>query len=254
MEYTINKLAKISGVSTRALRYYDEIGLLSPARIAENKYRIYGQQEIDLLQQILFYRELSMPLEEIGLILRSPDFDKAAALEHHLSSLLDKKQQIDTLILNVTKTLKTLKGEAVMTDREKFEGFKQSMISENEAEFGNEIRKKYSNAVVDGSNARLSGMSEAQWEKSQELASKINEALKAAFELGDPASELAHKACDLHREWLCMFWKEGTYSKQAHQELARGYVDDERFTAYYDRLAAGCTKFFCDAIGVYCKE
>lgn len=252
MEYTINKLAKLSGISTRTLRYYDEIGLLSPARIADNKYRIYGQQEVDLLQQILFYREMSIPLEEIGQILKSSNFDKNAALEHHLSSLLARRNQIDDLILNVTKTLSSLKGESMMSDQEKFKGFKQNMIAENEIKYGKEMREKYGDTAIEGSNAKIAGMSEQQWQKSQELSVEINQTLKSAFELGDPASELAQKACDLHRQWLCMFWKEGTYSKQAHKALAQGYVDDERFTAYYDNIAVGCTNFLRDAINIYC--
>ena len=69
MEYTINKLAKVAGVTTRTLRFYDEIGLLAPARISSNGYRIYGKKEIDRLQYILFYRELGVSLEEIKNIL-----------------------------------------------------------------------------------------------------------------------------------------------------------------------------------------
>ena len=61
MEYTILKLAKLSGVSTRALRYYDEIGLLKPGRMEASGYRVYGEKEVDLLQQILFYRALGLP-------------------------------------------------------------------------------------------------------------------------------------------------------------------------------------------------
>ncbi len=76
MKYTINKLAKLAGVSTRTLRYYDEIGLLRPARMSSNGYRVYGQKEVDRLQQILFYRELGVPLEEIKKILSSKEFDE----------------------------------------------------------------------------------------------------------------------------------------------------------------------------------
>ena len=65
MEYSINKLAKLAGISTRTLRYYDEIGLLCPLRVSGNSYRVYGQREVDLLQQILFYRELGLPLDVI---------------------------------------------------------------------------------------------------------------------------------------------------------------------------------------------
>ena len=76
MEYSINKLAKMSGVSTRTLRYYDEIGLLKPVRVVSSGYRIYSQTEVDVLQQILFYRELEFSLEDIKKMLAAPDFDR----------------------------------------------------------------------------------------------------------------------------------------------------------------------------------
>lgn len=100
MEYTVQKLGQIAGISTRTLRYYDEIGLLKPARINSSGYRIYGQAEVDRLQQILFYRELSLSLENIKEILNAPSFDGAAALREHREKLLDKKQQLDQLIAN----------------------------------------------------------------------------------------------------------------------------------------------------------
>ena len=75
MEYTVSKLAKISGVSTRTLRYYDEIGLLKPTKIRSNGYRIYGNAEVDKLQQILFYREMGVSLEEIIKLMSDPNYD-----------------------------------------------------------------------------------------------------------------------------------------------------------------------------------
>lgn len=92
MEYTVNRLAKMAGVSTRTLRYYDEIGLLQPSRISSNGYRIYGRKGVDRLQQILFYRELGVPLEEIKRILSSEDFDGLAALESHLTALQARRK------------------------------------------------------------------------------------------------------------------------------------------------------------------
>ena len=139
-----------------------------------------------------------------------------------------------------------------MSDTEKFEGFKQKMINDNENEYGKEIREKYGDEIIDASYAKVKGMSQKQWEEAQKLSEQILVTLKEAFEQGDPASELAQKACDLHRQWLCMFWKEGTYSKEAHKALAEGYVADERFTAYYDKISPGCSKFLRDAIAVYC--
>ncbi len=75
MEYTVQKLGHLAGVSTRTLRYYDEIGILKPARINSSGYRIYGQAEVNRLQQILFYRELGMGLENIKKLVTSPSFD-----------------------------------------------------------------------------------------------------------------------------------------------------------------------------------
>lgn len=251
MEYTIAKLAQLSGVTTRTLRYYDQIGLLCPVRVS-NGYRIYGQKEVDLLQQILFYRELGVELKEIEAILKNPDFDRERALEIHLLALQKKKMQLEKLIENVTKTIGTLKGDVVMSDKEKFEGFKDKMIKENEERYGEEIRQKYGDDVVDASNARVKGMDEEKMQLAESLRERIDETLKAAFEQGNPAGELAKKACEMHRQWICMFWPEGMYSREAHVGLADMYVADERFRAYYDRIAPGCAEFLRDAIYDYC--
>lgn len=252
-QYTVNELAVMSGVSIRTLHYYDQIGLLCPARIAENGYRIYGEKEVNQLQQILFYREIKVPLKEIKAILSKPDYNKEKELEKQLEHLLQQKGQLELLIHNVRKTIRTLKGETSMSDMEKFEGFKQKFINDNEKHYGTEIREKYGDALIDASNAKLKGMRQEQWQKAQELSEQINETLKEAFEQGNPASETAQRACDLHRQWLCMFWKNGTYSKEAHKTLVKGYVADKRFTAYYDKIAPGCTEFFRDAINIYCR-
>ena len=230
MEYTINKLAKLAGISTRTLRYYDELGLLSPIRLSSNGYRIYGQKEVDLLQQILFYRELGLPLEEIKNIIWSKDYDGIAALQGHLSALKAKKEQIELLISNVEKTIASAKGEIIMSDQEKFEGFKRKLVEDNEGRYGAEIRAKYGDDVIDRSNAKIKGLTKEQYAELEKLSAEVNETLKAAFAEGDPAGELAQKACELHKKWLCYFWDH--YSKEAHIGLAQMYVDDPRFTAY----------------------
>ena len=78
------------------------------------------------------------------------------------------------------------------------------------------------------------------------------EALVAAMAAGDPTGEDAHRAADLHRQWLCKFWKDGTYSKAAHLGLAEMYVADDRFKAYYEAVAPGAAEFLRDAIKAYC--
>ena len=251
MEYTINKLAKLAGISTRALRYYDELGLLSPARVSSNGYRIYGQKEIDRLQQILFYRELGVSLEEIRNILASKDFDGLSALESHLTALLARREQLNLLVANVEKTIKTMKGEMIMSDQEKFEGFLQKLVDHNEHQYGEEARAKYGDERVNRSNAKVLNMSKEQFTELERLTEDLNETLKAAFEQGDPASELAQKAFELHKKWLCFYWDD--YNKEAHKGVTQMYVDDPRFTAYYDKIAPGCAAFLRDAVAIYCK-
>ena len=106
MLYTIKKIAEISGVSTRTLRYYDEISLLKPAQTNESGYRFYGEKEINRLQQILFYRELDIKLEDIKLILDQPNFSVERALTEHYQKLLMKKVRIENLIASIEKTMK----------------------------------------------------------------------------------------------------------------------------------------------------
>lgn len=254
MEYTVNELALLAGVSVRTLHYYDEIGLLRPLRIAENGYRIYGPNEVDQLQQILFYRELEVPLKKIKEMLGAPDYDRKKELEAQLAALTQRKEQMEQLIGNIRRTIDMLEGEISMSDAEKFEGLKQKTVDNNEAAYGEEIRKRYGDDIVDASNAKLKAMSREQWKEAQALEESIKETLKKALASGDPAGEIAQRACDMHRRWLCMFWKEGMYSKEAHKALIEGYIADERFTAYYDKIAPGCTKFLRDAVEIYCGE
>ena len=140
-----------------------------------------------------------------------------------------------------------------MNDEEKFEGFKQKLIEDNERQYGEEIRTKYGDEAIDRSNAKLMGMTKEQYEESERLTQELNETLKSAFDQGDPESALAQKACQLHKEWLCVYWAEGTYSKEAHRALAQGYVEDERFRAHYDNIAPGLAVFLRDAIEVFCR-
>jgi len=250
MEYSGNKLSKMSGVSPRTLRYYDEIDLLKPARVASSGYRIYSQAEVDRLQQILFFRELDFSLDEIKKLLSAHDFDRQQAFSNHLAELHIKKQRLDALIHNVTKSITAMKGDTTMSDQEKFEGFKRDLIEKNEQTYGAEIRKKYGKKAVEDSNANLMGLTQAQYEEGERLQLAVEETLKTAFETGDPASEAAQTVCDLHRQWLCIFYP--NYSKEYHRGLAEMYVADERFKAHYEKIAAGCTEFLRDAINIYC--
>ncbi|MDN4495179.1 MerR family transcriptional regulator [Ureibacillus aquaedulcis] len=249
MEYTISKLAKLAGVSSRTLRYYDEIDLLKPSRINSSGYRIYGQKEVDRLQQILFFRELEVDLETIIQIMNEPNFDQSNALIHHYNQLVQKRARLDKLIETIDKTIAHQKGEITLNNHEKFEAFKDNLVTENEQKYGEEIRKKYGDKTVDESNAKFRGMSKEDYEAMEKLGNEILELLPKAFKTGDPSSELAQQLAAKHKEWLTYSWP--SYSKEAHRGLAEMYVADERFTAYYDKGIEGGTEFLKDAIFVY---
>jgi len=248
MEYTVQKLGQMAGISTRTLRYYDEIGILKPARINSSGYRIYGEAEVNRLQQILFYKELGVSLEVIKDIVTSPSYDGAQALREHREQLLNKRKQLDVLIANVEKTLASMEGKITMTDQEKFAGFKQQLIDENEARYGKEIRAKYGDEVVNRSYEKVKQMSKEEHQQVTRLAEEVLTTLAKAFETGDPASDLAQRAADLHKQWLTFYWSD--YRKEAHANLAQMYVEDERFKAYYEKKP-GMTEFLRDAIQIY---
>jgi len=252
MEYTVQKLSKIAGISSRALRYYDEIVLLKPARINSSGYRIYGQKEVDRLQQILFYRELGVSLESISDILASPSFNEANALREHRTKLIERREMLDLLISNVDKTLESKERSVVMNDKEKFEGFKKKLIDENEKKYGKEIREKYGDEAVNQSNTKLHNMTKEDFEKAEALRKEFTETLNAAFKMGDPAGELAQKASDLHRQWLSFYWN--GYTKEAHAGLVQMYVDDERFKAHYDKDQPRTAEFLRDAVLIYTRK
>lgn len=249
MEYTIQKLSKLANVSTRTLRYYDEIGLLKPQRINSSGYRIYGEAQVNTLQQILFYRELGIKLESIKEIITDENFNYEDALLKHHKDLLEKKAQLELLILNVEKTLMSYKGEYIMSDKEKFEAFKKEKLKSNEDKYGTEIRSKYGDKAIDESYKKFSNMSKEKYDEFVALTAELNEKLKIAFNEGDPSSPLAQEVASLHKKWLGYTWN--FYTPEAHASLAETYVLDERFAKYYDEIAVGSGKFLRDAIVIF---
>ena len=247
MEYTIQKLAHLAGISTRTLRYYDQIGLLSPARTNESGYRIYGAKEVDVLQQILFYKEMGLELAHIKEAIQDAEFDSLAALHSHLEKLIEKRRQIDLLIENVKKTIGKEEGKNKMSDQEKFEGFKKELVEKNEQKYGKEVREKYGDEVVDQNNAKMMGLTEEQYTHMQELGEKINLLLEEAVKNHEYVEdEIGEQVALLHKEWLGYTWP--TYSTQAHRGLVQMYVLDERFKAYYDKNVEGCAEFLKQAV------
>lgn len=246
MEYAIDKLAQLASVSSRTLRYYDQIGLLKPLRVSSSGYRIYGAKEVDRLQQILFYKELGFSLEQIKAALEQPDFDLTKALMQQRELLVEKRRQLDALLATVEKTIRYQKGENKMTDQEKFAAFKKEKLAENEVRYGKEIRASYGEETVNASNQKFMRLSPADMEQMRDLETELFEQLAVVERTGELDSPAAQKAYEAHKQWLCFTWP--TYSLQAHQGLVQMYLADERFQQYYDVHGAGVTQLLHDVV------
>ena len=245
--YTIGKLAQLSGVSVRTLRFYEEAGLLAPAREAENGYRRYTSEDVDRLQEILLLRHLGVAVRDIGPLLSRSAGERRQALSRHLAELRAERTRLDELIETVERTLAHLKGEMNMADNEKFEGFKRELVEDNERRYGTETRERYGNDAADESNRKMLNMSKDDYEAWRVLETEILDALADAVREGeDPAGPQGAHICELHRRWLSYTWP--AYSPEAHRGLAESYVADERFRAYYDRATPGATDWLRDAI------
>ena len=136
-----------------------------------------------------------------------------------------------------------------MSDKEKFEGFKNKLVEDNEKKYGKEAREKYGYEAVDRSNRKVKNMTEEEYKQLTKLENNLYETLSQALKTGDPSGELAQKAADLHKQWITFYWD--SYSKEAHAGVAQMYVADERFKEFYDKKEPGTAEFLRDAILIY---
>ena len=252
MEYSIQALARLSGVTTRTLRWYDEIGLLKPSRVAESVYRYYGPSEVDRLQHILFFRELGVELSQVKRYLEDPSLDRLALLQKHLSALEGERDRLENLIESVRTNIRAEERKETMTDEKKFEAFKGQMTEETEKKYGKESREKYGDQAVDRSQKAFREMSPEEYQRWTDLDRAILEGLEQAVRKGfSPEGPEGETIVSNHKEWLMLSGLK--YQPQIHRGLGEMYIMDERFTAYYDRKVPGCAQFLRDAIHAWVK-
>lgn len=242
--YTIHELATLANITTRTLRYYDQIGLLHPTNYSECGYRLYDQQEVKRLQQILFYKEFGLSLEQITRVL-DDEQQLQKLLEKQQQLISAQQQQLHRLQQNIQRTLQELREEQSMNDNERFDGFKKALIEENEQQHGQEIRAKYGEETIDASNAKLMGKTAAQYADMQQLEQQLFEQLQLGLQAGLD-SDYAKTAAQLHKKWLMHSWTK--YTPDMHKSVANMYVYDERFKVYYDQHTEGMAQFLHDAI------
>lgn len=237
----VKEVAKLTGVSVRTLHHYDEIGLLLPDRLTEAGYRLYSDENLATLQQILFFRELGFSLKKIKQLLNHPNFDRQEAFDMQHKMLLEKRRKLDVMIETIEKTIQQEEGAYQMTNEERFKGFDFTSNPYEE-----EARRKWGNDQVDAAN-------EVVKEKGEQFGEEMNRIYFKLAELRhlSPASEQAQEAIG---EWYMFLNKMGHYSMEAFRGLGEMYVADERFTRNIDQFGDGLAAFMCEAMGIYADQ
>lgn len=248
MAYTVNKLATMSGVSVRTLHFYDQIGLLPPAYIGDNGYRYYEEEQLLLLQQILFYRELGMPLDDIQKAVQSVDFDKVAALEAHRGSLARELVKTERLIKTIDQTIAKLKGGIEMKDEDMYVGFSQ----EKQEAYERELIDRYGEATearIWATKERMKGWTKADHERiGAELDAILRELAMEIVQGARPEDSTAQALIARHVAWLCHYW---TPDRASYAALGKMYVEHPDYQAFYSRFHPGLAAFLAEAMQVY---
>ena len=240
---TVKQLSKLAGVTPRTLHHYDEIGLLKPSRVGENGYRYYGEESLLRLQQILFYRELGIPLEDIKKIIGRRDFDVLGALGSHKDALKKQVTRLNRLIQTVDNTINHLKGNTIMSEKSYFEGFSE----EEQEKYAQEAEELYDAESVRESNRKWKTYSAAKKEAIMAEGKAVYTDMIAAMPKGAASADV-QAIVERWRRHLEYFW---TPNLDQLIGLANGYNDDPRFKANFDKMHPGLAEFMRAAVSVY---
>jgi DNA-binding transcriptional MerR regulator len=243
--YSVRKLSKLAGVTTRTLRYYDQIGLLKPPHIADNGYRLYTDESLFRMQQILFYRELGFSLKDIKSILESPKFDALGALEEHGKALRSRIDRLNRLVQTIDYTISNLKGGTDMDKKKLFEGFSE----EKQKKYEREIRDRYGDKAFDGVK---------DWNRySAEQKAKILEEQEAIYRdavasISKPVDSPEVQAIVARWHQHLRYFYEPSLERMAG--LAQLYTEHPDFLKNFTKMHPKMPRFWHDAICHYVNK
>ena len=248
--YTVKQLARLSGVSVRTLHHYDEIGLLRPAFIGENRYRYYAREELLRLQDILFHRELGVPLQEIARLLENGGRERLAILREHRHKLAERVERSRQLLRTIDRTIAQLNGEGTMDDKDLYKGFDPKKQAEYEDwmvdRFGGDMRER-----IEESKAKLEALGPEGRAKRLAEGGEVSVPLAEAFKSGiAPEAPSNDPLLARHHAWIAEMWDRAC-SPEAYAGLADLYLAHPDFRTTFDQHGEGFLDWLTTAMKAY---
>ncbi|CCH85732.1 HTH-type transcriptional activator tipA [Modestobacter italicus] len=244
MSWTVGELARLAGITVRTLHHYDRIGLVRPSERTSAGYRSYDGRDLDRLQQVLVYRELGFPLEEVATLLDDPDADPAAHLRRQHRLLRDRLERTQAMVAAVEKEMEARQMGISLTPEERFEVFGER----DPAQYDAEVEERWGDTEAWAqSRRRTSAYTKDDWLRITTEAAGVEQRFAEALRSGVPAD--AATALDLaeeHRQHISRWFYD--CPPEMHAGLGRMYVEDPRFTAHYDDIAPGLAQYVSTAV------
>ncbi|MGW4819431.1 MerR family transcriptional regulator [Streptomyces sp. NPDC004227] len=244
MSYSVGQVAGFAGVTVRTLHHYDDIGLLVPGERSHAGHRRYGDADLDRLQQILFYRELGFPLEEVAALLDDPEADPGAHLRRRHELLTARIEKLKKMAAAVEKAMEARRMGIDLTPEERFEVFGDH----DPEQYADEVRQRWGDTeAYRQSQRRTASYTKEDWKRLTEEQDAIHRRMAALLDAGTPAgSEAAMDVAEEHRRFISGSYYDCGY--EMHTCLAQMYVADPRFTATYEKVRPGLAAYLREAI------
>lgn len=244
--YSIKEIADLAGVTTRTLRYYDQLGILVPAEIANNGYRFYDRKNLLELQQVMFFRELDVPIKDIQHMVNQPDYHPVSALEKHRGGIITQVERLNKLLDTLDNTIASLQGEHKMADKELFEGF-------DETQYEGETRELWGDtSQYKESQRKWSSYSKDQKEEIKQEGGRITLRMVTENPGVKPDDPDVQAAVAEYYDYLNKYF----YSCEVEflRGLADMWVQDPRFAVNYERIREGGSVFVQEAVHIFCDR
>ncbi|MFI6804096.1 MerR family transcriptional regulator [Streptomyces luteogriseus] len=244
MNYSVGQVAGFAGVTVRTLHHYDDISLLVPSERSHAGHRRYSDADLDRLQQILFYRELGFPLEEVAALLDDPDANPRAHLRRQHELLTARIEKLRKMAAAVEHAMEARTMGLNLTPEEKFEVFG----GKDPEQYAAEVEERWGDTdEYADSQRRTASYTKEDWKRIQAEAADWGERYGALMSADEsPSGEAAMTLAEEHRQHICTWFYECSY--EIHRCLGEMYVSDERFKAFYDALRPGLAEHLRDAI------